>query len=138
VQYVFPACVVVVDHDQRYVETRFPDGSTVGSTPNDDPHTLEVAAELGYGADTWAMSRDHEIAHSWLAHLEGPTPSRTMWRLAHPDDHDLADDDAVAREEARVLAFQATLDKGAPRPWELADPPAKDATLPWEGDPNRG
>jgi hypothetical protein len=131
VQYVFPACVVIIDEAQRYVETRFPDGSKVGSTPNDDPHTLRVAAELGYGDDTWTMSRDHEVAHSWLAHLAGRDVSRTMWRLAHPDDLDLPDDVEVAEEEARVLALQAEIDKSAPRPWDEADVPEKRPDLPW-------
>ncbi len=130
VQYVFPGCAVLVDERGRYVETRFPDGTKVGSTPNADPHTLTVAAELGYGADTFAMSRDHEIAHSWLALLDGLPHSPTMWRLAHPYGDWLPDDAAVAEEEARVLAFQETLDKSGPRPWDVADVPAK-APLPW-------
>lgn len=128
-QYVFPQCAVLVDEEARYVETRFPDGSKVGSTPNDDPHTLAVARDLGY-TDTFAMSRDHEIAHSWLAHLDGKPWSRTMWRLAHPYDGDLPNDSEVAEEEMRVLEFQRTLDKAAPRPWDIADVPEK-APLVW-------
>jgi hypothetical protein len=130
VQYVFPSCAVLVDERGRYVETRFPDGTKVGSTPNDDPHTLRTAADLGYGVDTFAMSRDHEVAHTWLAHLAGRPWSPTMWRLAHPYDDDLPNDDEVAREEATVLAFQRTIDKAQPRPWDLADVPEK-APLPW-------
>jgi hypothetical protein len=130
VQYVFPGCAVLVDESGRYVETRFPDGSKVGSTPNDDPHTLDVAADLGYGTDTWSMSRDHEVAHTWLAMLDGQPHSRTMWRLAHPYDDDLPDDAEVAEEEQRVLDFQRTIDKTGPRPWDLADVPAK-APLAW-------
>ena len=129
-QYVFPSCAVLVDERGRYVETRFPDGTKVGSTPNDDDHTMNTAAALGYGADTFAMSRDHEIAHTWLAHLDGRRWSPTMWRLAHPYDDELPNDDEVAEEEATVLAFQATLDKAAPRPWDLAEVPSK-APLPW-------
>jgi hypothetical protein len=130
VQYVFPSCAVLVDARGRYVETRFPDGTKVGSTPNDDPHTMRTAADLGYGRDTFAMSRDHEIAHSWLAHLAGRPWSPTMWRLAHPYDDDLPNDDEVAEEEAMVLAFQRTLVKDRPRPWDVADVPSK-AELPW-------
>lgn len=129
-QYVFPSCAVIVDEVGQYVETRFADGTKVGSTPNRDAHTLRTAADLGYGHDTFAMSCDHEIAHTWLAHLAGRPWSPTMWRLAHPDDDDLPDDDEVATEEATVLAFQKTLDKGAPRPWDLADVPEK-RPLPW-------
>ena len=129
-QYEFPNCAVLVDEQGRYVETRFPDGTKVGSTPNRDPHTLRTAAELGYGDDTFAMSRDHEISHSWLALLDGRPHSPTMWRLAHPYGDELPDDAQVAEEEARVLAFQRTLDKRAPRPWDLADVPKK-SDLPW-------
>jgi hypothetical protein len=130
VQYEFPGCVVYVDERERYVETRFPDGAKVGSTPNLDPHTLDVMAELGYD-DTFAMSRDHELAHSWLAMLAGLPHSPTLWRLAHPHADGLPDDAAVAEEEARVLAFQRTLDKSGPRPWDLAPVPRKLAALPW-------
>jgi hypothetical protein len=126
VRYVFPFCIVLVDEQACYVETRFDDGNKVGSTPNRDPHTLRVAEDLGYGADTWTMSRDHEIAHTWLAHQDGLRWSPTMWRLAHPDGDDLPDDAAVAHEEARVLDFQRALDKEAARPWDLADVPAKE------------
>jgi hypothetical protein len=130
VRYRFPNCSVLVDEEARYVETRFDDGAKVGSTPNSDPHTLATARQLGYGEDTWAMSRDHELAHSWLA-LQDQIPwSRTMWRLAHPHADDLPNDAEVAEEEARVLAFQQTLDKAAPRPWDEADVPVR-GPLQW-------
>jgi hypothetical protein len=130
VQYVFPACTVVIDENNHYVETRFADGKKVGSTPNRDAHSLQVAAELGYGDDTWTMSRDHEVAHTWLAHLDGRPWSRTMWRLAHPDDDALPDDAEVAEEETLVLDFQRGLDKSEPRPWDVAEVPQK-KPLPW-------
>ena len=129
-QYVFPQCRVLVDAASRYVETQFPDGTKVGSTPNRDPHSLNVAEGLGYGDDTWTMSRDHEMGHTWLAHLNGLPWSPTMWRLAHPDRSDVPDDATVAEEEATVLAFQATMAKDQPRPWDVADVPTKEA-LPW-------
>ena len=129
-QYDFPRCAVLVDEPGQYVETRFPDGTTVGSTPNRDPHTLATALDLGYGDDTFAMSSDHELAHTWLAHLDGRPWSPTMWRLAHPDGDELPDDAEVAEEEQRVLDFQRTLDKAAPRPWDAADVPTK-SPLPW-------
>lgn len=37
------------------------------------------------------------------------------------------DDAQVAEEEATVLRFQGALDKAAPRPWDLAEVPAKAA-----------
>ena len=127
--YVFPHCTVTVDERNRYVETRFADGATVGSTPNDDAHTMRVAAELGYES-SWEMSKDHEIAHTWLAHIGGAPWSATMWRVAHPEAPGSIGDDEVADEETQVLEFQRQLDKSAPRPWDVADVPAK-APLPW-------
>jgi len=130
VEYVFPGCSVLVDERARYVETRFPDGTKVGSTPNQDPHSLRLATELGYGGDTWTMSRDHELGHSWLALVDGLAWSPTIWRLAHPNGPDLPSDAEVAAEEARVLAFQRTIDKHAARSWDLAPVPRKQP-LPW-------
>jgi len=129
VRYVFRGCSVLIDERDRYVETRFLDDSKVGSTPNVDRHSLLVAAELGYD-DTWSMSRDHELAHSWLAHMEGLACSPTMWRLAHPERSDVLSDTEVAEEEARVLSFQRSLDKVAPRPWDMGEIPS-DHGLPW-------
>ena len=80
-----------------------------------------MGLELGYGDDTWMMSRDHELSHTWLAHLDGRPWSPTMWRLAHPSSSDVADDVAVAEEEARVLDFQRGLDKSGPRPWDTSE-----------------
>jgi hypothetical protein len=121
VQYVFPRCRVIVDEDAGYVESRMEDGTKVGATANRDEHSLAIAVQLGYGDDTWQMSRDHELAHTWLAHLAGLPWSPTMWRLAHPDSADVADDAAVAEEESRVLEFQRQLDKTGPRPWDVSD-----------------
>lgn len=120
-QFVFARCRVIVDEEARYVESRMDDGTKVGATPNRDERSRQTARELGYGDDTWAMSRDHELCHTWLAHLDGRPWSPTMWRLAHPHSSDVAGDREVAEEEARVLAFQRTLDKDAPRPWETSD-----------------
>jgi len=130
VQYVFPRCRVLVDEKARYVESIMEDGTKVGATPNRDNWSLQTSSGLGYGDDTWAMSRDHELSHSWLAHLDGKPCSPTMWRLAHPHSAEVADDVEVAEEEARVLAFQQALDKTEPRPWESA-PGIERLPLPW-------
>lgn len=129
-QYVFPRCRVIVDEGSRYVESLMEDGAKVGATPNLDDWTLKIAAELGYGDDTWAMSRDHELSHTWLAHVEGQPWSPTMWRLAHPESTGSAGDVEVAEEEARVLEFQRALDKDRPRPWETSDDIER-LPLPW-------
>jgi hypothetical protein len=130
VQYLYPHCTVIIDEEAQYIETRFADGATVGSTPNQDAHTLRMAEALGYGTDTWAMSRDHEMAHTWLAHVAGMPWSNTFWRIAHPTADGSIGDDEVADEETRVLDFQRQLDKAGARPWDVADVPKLD-TLPW-------
>jgi hypothetical protein len=130
VQYAYPHCTVIIDEAAHYVETRFTDGAIVGSTPNQDDHTLKMAAELGYGTDTWTMSKDHEMAHTWLAHVAGLPWSATFWRISHPTEQGSIGDDEVADEETRVLEFQRHLDKAAPRPWDRSDIPTVD-TLPW-------
>ncbi len=129
-QYVFPHCRVLVDEESRYVETCFPDGTKVGATPNSDGTTLLMGIDLGYGDDTWRMSRDHELSHTWLAHRAQRPWSPTIWRLAHPETEAVAGDAEVAEEEAVVLAFQRLLDKAAPRPWDLSSEIAK-LPLPW-------
>ena len=129
-QYVFPRCRVLVDEDARYVESLMEDGTKVGATPNRDEPSLRLAVELGYGDDTWEMSRDHELSHTWLAHQEGLPWSATMWRLAHPDSSEVAGDVEVAKEETRVLDFQRTLDKAGPRPWD-ASAEIEKLPLPW-------
>ena len=133
-QYVFPRCRVIVDEAARYVESRMEDGTKVGATPNQDELSLRIAADLGYGHDTWEMSRDHELSHTWLAHLEGRPWSATMWRLAHPHCSDVAGDAEVAEEETRVLEFQRRLDKAGPRPWEVS-PEVVRQPIYWGPDP---
>jgi hypothetical protein len=130
VQYLYPHCTVIIDEAARYLETRFHDGTIVASTPNDDPHTMAVATDLGYGTDTWTMSKDHEMCHTWLAHTAGQPWSDTFWRLAHPEAIGSIGDVEVSEEEAMVLDFQRTLDKAAPRPWDAAGIPVEH-TLPW-------
>jgi hypothetical protein len=130
VQYFFRGCTVIIDEERHYVETRFPDGGAAGSTPNDDPHTLDVAAEMGYGTDTWTMSRDHELTHTWLAHVDGLDYSPTMWRIAHPDMEGSIGDVEVSEEEAIVLEFQRQMPKDRPRPWDDGSIRTSD-DVPW-------
>lgn len=103
---------------ERKLITQFRDGTTVPAAPNTDCHSVALAAELGY-LDTWDMSRDHEISHSWLARQAGFPYSPTLWHVAHPHDPAGIPPETMAREEATVLAYQKALDKTALRPWEL-------------------
>jgi hypothetical protein len=115
--YHFAECVVEVDDARQYLVTRFSDGTYVDATPNRDEGSLRTASELGYGDDTWAMSRDHELAHSWLAF---PDVSPMLWALAHGST-------ASRVEETTVMEFQRSLDKSAPRPWDQVSAATKES-----------
>ena len=117
VEYVFPGCSVLVDEEQQYIETRFPDGTKVPAAPNIDNDSVYTAWDLGYEGDTWAMTRDHELAHTWLAFLAGHPHSPVLWRVAHEEG---LSEDWVREEEARVLEWQRGFDKGEHRPWDLS------------------
>lgn len=107
----FKHCQVVVDDENRYLVTRFEDGTYVPATPNYTDDDILRAYELGYDGDTWQLSLDHEVAHTFLATREGLQASPTLWKIAHPDFTLSAA--AIANEEARVLEFQRLLVK----PW---------------------
>lgn len=90
-------------HDSGLTVTRFMDGTFVEALPHDTDEYRARAAELGYGKDTAAMSREHELAHAILARELRLPVSPVLWAVAHgeppPTDN--------AWEEAAVLAFQA-------------------------------
>jgi len=114
--------LIKIFDDARYLETIFLDDLYVPATPNFDKDSLKLAEELGYGTDTWAMSRDHEIAHTWLAYKRGKNYSPTLYKVARqqaglPTEYCISDKE-VAFEESVVLEFQKQLDKDKPRPWE--------------------
>lgn len=74
------------------ISTRFPDGTEVVAVPVVDADVVEQL---------------HDVAHSIVAAALDLEHSPTLWRLAHPADEAVADDDLVAFEEAAVLAMQA-------------------------------
>lgn len=114
--YRLGSCWIAVDDIARHLVTRLPDRSEVYAAANHDPVSRKLAAELGY-TSTWAMSRDHELAHTWLALQDGDRCSRTLWYVAHHKDLCW---NFIRREETRVLEFQRALDKGRHRPWDWA------------------
>lgn len=119
--YTIGECVITVDEEARTVTTRFPDGAELVGCPNFDGASFARAHELGYQGDTWAMSRDHELAHSWLSVQAGLTRSYALWVAAHPETiRYRAVRQAIDAEEGWVLAWQRSLDKTEPRPWETA------------------
>jgi hypothetical protein len=123
--YRFPGCVVEVNDTDRWLVTRFDDGSELHAHPNHDHASIVRAYALGYLGDTWAMSRDHELAHHYLAAIAGHWQSYALWLAANPDLP--RDDSPVHAEEARVLRWQATLEpKHRPeRPWDTYRDPAR-------------
>lgn len=90
---------LVLDPSRRYMETRWADGLYVPATP-----TLTTS---------WQQTVDHEWGHTILAQQAGLPWSPVLRKVAEQRagvwDGLWPNDDEVAREEARVLAWQATL-----------------------------
>lgn len=105
--------VVYEDTRWRTVTTSLPCGAEIVATPEGcgiDPATL------GY-PDAWALTKDHDPAHLWLAMALGLTSSPTLERQAHARTYRsvsgteigpaMASDELVAYEEAAVHAVLA-------------------------------
>lgn len=114
------AVEVWIDDAGEYLETRWPDGLKLGATPDAATGT------------TWQQTVDHELGHTWLADQTGAW-SLSMRRVKHERDgwphygRMICSDDQVAAEEARVLAWQATLPADGARPWDAHTEWATDA-----------
>lgn len=95
----------VVAVNMPYTETALANGGKVTAMPQDDDEYRQRARDLGYGEDTFAMSRDHEILHSRLAVMLGLDESPTMRGIV---DHENggAFYEHWQEEEAAVLAIQ--------------------------------
>lgn len=107
-----PYTLVRVWNAEAWMATRI-DGYPFVSTGNpDDPASVALAHELGYDGDTWAMSRDHELLHSWLAVRRGLPFSPTLWAVSRGDKR-LTADPIREWEEGDVLALQKFLRHGA-------------------------
>lgn len=97
-----------------YTETCYHDGTKVIATPQDSDQYREQAMALGYGSDTAALSREHEILHTFLAEKLGFGSSPTLWAVAHGQTGEVAPVWEQEEEEAWTLAFQAYLHGGPP------------------------
>jgi hypothetical protein len=62
--------------------THFPDGTSWGALPHDEPHYHALAHRLGYQGDTLAYCREHELAHHVIAEGFG-SHSMVLFALAH-------------------------------------------------------
>lgn len=105
-----------------YTETVFADGTRVPARPQDTEEYRERAKSLGYGEDTAAMSREHEVMHSLLAERKGHPYSLALWAVAHALE---ADDPRLWSEESEVLRLQLLLNET----WRVALPVAEERWL---------
>ena len=62
--------------------------------------------------DTAALSREHEILHTFLAEALGYGSSPTLWAVAHGQEGNVAPVWEQEEEEEGVLAFQTYLNGG--------------------------
>jgi hypothetical protein len=100
-------CEVLIS--PQYVETRFPDGTRVPAIAEDTAAYRQTAIELGYGADTARMNREHDPLHTWLASKQGLPRSPVLWAVAHG----VLTSGDFGSEERQTLAFQRLLNGGA-------------------------
>jgi len=113
----FLHCTVAIDREGRYVETVFADGAKVSAMPHDTPEYRQHARELGYGDDTAAMSREHEVCHSLIAEARGEDVSPTLFAVAHNEPANTLH----YFEERLVLDFQRYLNGGPLTPGLVAE-----------------
>ncbi len=95
-----------------YTETCYHDGTRVPAVPGGGDEYRAKAAEFGYGDDTAALSREHEILHTFLAEALGYGTSPTLWAVAHGQQGGVAPYWEQLEEEAWTLAFQVYLHGG--------------------------
>ncbi|GAB4464160.1 MAG: hypothetical protein OHK0029_33810 [Armatimonadaceae bacterium] len=97
-----------------WTQTGFYDGTEVVAVPENSAEYRALAARLGYGNDLEALSREHEILHSFLTERSTGGASPTLWAVAHGQDPEQsAPPWEQEYEEERVLAFQHLLNGGA-------------------------
>lgn len=101
-----------VNSSLGYTETCYHDGTRVPAIPQDSDEYRGMAAEFGYGADTAALSREHEILHTFLAEALGYGTSPTLWAVAHDQEGGVAPHWEQLEEEGWTLAFQIYLHGG--------------------------
>ena len=78
------ASAVIELHPDGLTVTRYREGH-VDARPHDTEEYRARARSLGYGSDTLAMSRDHEVMHHWLAASLGLPHSPTLYGVARGD-----------------------------------------------------
>jgi hypothetical protein len=82
--------------------THFPDGSTYGALPHDEPHYHAIAHRLGYAGYILLYCQEHELAHHLIAEEFG-SHSPVIWALAHGEEPARM---IAAAEEALAMVLQ--------------------------------
>lgn len=105
--YDFHSVIVRVYPKFLIVETEFRDGALLVATPEHTDAYSNVARKLGYGTNTWALCRDHELTHTLIAIAAGLDWCPVLHDVAHHE-HTLSDE-AVWDIENTVYASQREL-----------------------------
>lgn len=87
-----------------WVKTTLADGTTIHAIPGTEAEDRARAASLGYGEGDgalWAMTRDHDRFHAWLAYGLGLKESPALRQTAQGQQSELA-----GAEEEVILALQ--------------------------------
>lgn len=102
--------------EHQILATRFSDGLSVTAAPNYDEQSLAMAAMLGYGSDTWMLSKHHELIHTLLAVARGkpysPVLRGVAVREAGGNKEDVVSQVDSIWEEDLVLRFQSFVQTG--------------------------
>lgn len=130
--FTFQSCWVHVDGN--YTETVFQDGTKVTAVPEDSDEYRAKAARYGYGDQVAALSREHEILHTFLAERLWNHASHALWGVAHGGE--TGEIEGVTAplwvqewEETLVLAFQVFLNGVDGEEIQAALQPIHDAGL---------
>jgi hypothetical protein len=87
-------------HD--FTRTILPDGVEVPAAPQDNADYRSRAHALGYGQDSAAMSREHELGHVLLSYILGLPESPALRSAAN----NAGPSDLTGMEEDAVMALQ--------------------------------
>lgn len=71
-----------LDFTDEGAVSHFPDGSSWGALPHDEPHYHYLALRYGHSGDLRAYCRAHELCHHLIAEAFG-SHSPVLWALAH-------------------------------------------------------
>jgi hypothetical protein len=114
-EYIIGLCRICVCDATRSLKTYFPDGTSLEAGANDDDDSQKWALDLGY-SNTWDMSREHEILHTWLALKQGMKFSPTLWSVANRGKEGCLKRVDQGQEEWLICCFQRWMNLGEYHP----------------------